>query len=438
MADRETIVLGGGLSGLAVAHYLGDDTLVLEAEDRPGGLCRSFEKGGFTYDIGGHILFSRSQGVLDELVSWLGDNVDTRERKGFIWYRDRLVKYPFENGLAALDKEELFEILLTYLNRPDMTPTNLEEWCHARFGRGLAEKYLAPYNRKIWKRDLKQMSLHWVDRVPSPPTEDVVKSALGIETEGYQFQYNYYYPKRGGIESLIHGLVGRVGDVETGFRARSVRRQGGVWEVSDGERTVTCERLVSTIPLVDLIACLDDVPDAVRDAAAGLQYNSLILVMAGLNHTGLADITGIYFPDAHIAPHRVCYGTYSAPANAPEGHSVLVAEITAPPGAPMLDESDAVLVERVVSDVKDVCGFSPDDVVESAVQRVRYAYPVYDLAYTHNTQTLYDYLDAQGIHFTGRFGAWRYVNTDVCVHMARGLADALRKGEKPVRDWEHL
>jgi len=58
-------ILGGGLSGLAVANLLpGHDVEVLESHSRPGGLCRSFEHNGFVGDYGGHILFGKDAQAL--------------------------------------------------------------------------------------------------------------------------------------------------------------------------------------------------------------------------------------------------------------------------------------------------------------------------------------------------------------------------------------
>ena len=272
----ETIILGGGLSGLSSAHYLGGKCLVLEAEATPGGLCRSFNKEGFTYDIGGHILFSKDRDLLDEITGWLGENVDQKRRNNQIWYRDRFVNYPFENGLSALDREDVYECLVSCLNRPDLDPKNLEEWCYARFGRGIAEKYLIPYNRKIWKRDLKEMSLLWVDRIPDPSREEIVKSALGIETEGYLHQLNFFYPRRGGIQALIQSLLNQLPEVQTGFRVKKIIRKASGWEISDGERSIAGERIISTIPIFDLINSLEDVPDIVRDALDNFRAPDII------------------------------------------------------------------------------------------------------------------------------------------------------------------
>ena len=422
---EETIILGGGLTGLSAAHYLDGDCLVLEADETPGGLCRSFHEDGFTYDIGGHILFSKDRELLDEIIGWLGENKGKKRRNNQIRYRDRFVKYPFENGLAALDREDIYECLISFLNRPDQIPENLEEWCYARFGRGIAEKYLLPYNRKIWKRALKELSLLWVDRIPDPSREEIVKSALGIETEGYVYQLNFLYPKRGGIQALIHSLLNQLPEVKTGFWVKNIIRRKEGWEIMDGNRSVLGKRIISTIPIFNLINSLESVPDKVRDALKKLQYNSVVVVMIGVNHEGLTGRTALYIPDPDILAHRVCYLKEFSSWNAPEGKSHLIAEITVPPGDPLLKSEDSKLVEQVAADLKDICGFSKDDIISSDVKRVGYAYVVYDLEYEKNTKIIYDYLDSLGIYYAGRFGSFKYINMDACVKMSKELVESL-------------
>ncbi|MGD8561517.1 MAG: FAD-dependent oxidoreductase [Desulfarculaceae bacterium] len=425
MSDyAHTIILGGGLTGLSLARFLGGDTLVLEAGERPGGLCRSFSKDGFTYDIGGHILFSRDQDLLNTLINWLGDNLHQRRRNNQIWFRDRFVKYPFENGLYALDKQDVFECLMGFLNREQGEPANLEQWCRFRFGEGIAGKYLIPYNDKIWKRAARDISVHWVERIPSPPTEDIIKSAIGIETEGYTHQLNFFYPRQGGIEALIHSLAGDA-RILTGFRASRIRKKGKDWEVSDGTRTLGCRRLLSTIPVFELAAALEGVPPAVQGALDALVYNQVVLVMIGVNHPGLMDKSAIYIPSPDKLAHRVCYMGYFSQQNAPPGCSHLVAEITAPPGDPLLSISDDGLVQRVLADVKDICGITEAEVIASEVRRIKYAYVVYDLDYLKNRQTVFDYLGEVGIPCCGRFGSFEYLNMDQCVQRAQDLAQTL-------------
>ncbi len=297
-------ILGGGLSGLTLASRL-REAEVLESEDRPGGLCRSVQFDGYTFDPhGSHILFSRDPRAMDFYESLLKDNVCRRRRNTKVFYKGRYVKYPFENGLADLPPEDNFACLQGYLEaymaRRDgraQKPRNFREWMYYRFGRGITECYLLPYNEKIWKTPAEAMGTDWVDgRVPDPPLEDIVRSSLGIPTEGYTHQLHFLYPREGGIECLIRGLLPKVPRVRTGFRVTSIRRRGDGWLVGDGREEREYDELVSTIPIPDLVGAMPDAPADVRRAAAGLQHRSLVTVMLGIDRPHLNDFSWVYFP----------------------------------------------------------------------------------------------------------------------------------------------
>src|SRR5215470_1481718 len=263
-------VLGGGLSGVVVAGHSRHDCEVLEADSRPGGHCQSLVKDGYTFDVGGpHILFSRNTEILDRMLRELGDNVATRRRNNKIYIKGRIVKYPFENGLFDLAPEDRFECLYNYLFNQHPTPKNFKEWIYHTFGKGIAEQYMLPYNEKIWNVSADQMAMDWVEgRVPRPPAADVIKSAVGVETEGYTHQLNFRYPRTGGIEALARAYAAKCRHIVCDFTVRKVWREGFEWCVSDGARTKRFDRLVTTIPLQALLAALPEVPQQVLVAAA--------------------------------------------------------------------------------------------------------------------------------------------------------------------------
>ena len=170
-------------------------------------------------------MFSRNQQTLDYMVTLLGDNVHRARRANKIFFKGRYVKYPFENGLYDLEPQDRFECLRDYLKNDHPAPTNFKEWIYHTFGTGLAEKYLLPYNEKIWNVPASEMSLDWVEgRVPKPPIEDVIKAAVGVETEGYTHQLYFHYPSTGGVESIPAGMAKRVRNITPEFAVRNVRR----------------------------------------------------------------------------------------------------------------------------------------------------------------------------------------------------------------------
>ncbi|MFH1850481.1 MAG: FAD-dependent oxidoreductase [archaeon] len=417
-------ILGGGLAGLTIAANLKHPFEVLEQNRECGGLCRSFSEEGFTFDIGGHIFFSRNTKILGDMVSLLGPNRVKGRRNNKISFKGKFVKYPFENGLDELPKEDTFECLYHYIrNQYPEKPANFEEWIYHTFGRGIAEKYMIPYNRKIWNTDLRKMSLHWVEgRVPKPPVEDVIRSAIGIKTEGYKEQVNFDYPRRGGISAIIRSLENAAnGTITRDFCVSQVRREGSSWAVSDGRDTRRFDRIISAMPLNDLMHCLDGVPKKIISCADALRYNSLILVMIGLRSEP-KDYTAIYFPEKELLYNRVCFMDTFSSENSPPGHSGVIAEITYNEGDRTSGLSDEEVISHTISTLERQGVISKKRVVCSKALRFKYAYVVYDLDYPDKIRMLKSYAADRGIELCGRFGEFEYLNMDACFERAKNMA----------------
>ncbi len=436
----KTAVLGGGLTGITLArllHEQGEDVVVLEQNVTIGGLCRSRSESGFTFDIGGsHIIFSRDTEVLSFMLSVLGENADRRNRNTKILYKDRYVKYPFENGLYQLPDEDRFFCInefvknLIAVEKGEVPPpTNFAEWITYTFGRGIAECYMLPYNQKIWNYPADRMSHHWVEgRIPRPPVEDIIKSAIGIETEGYVHQAVFSYPIEGGIEALVRAIAEPIlPAVRTGFRVASIREEDGGFAISDGNEVIHADRLISTIPLQNLLPSLADVPAEVQAACDALRYNSLCSVFIGLAGE-VPDISWLYIPD----PATGLFNRISFPSNystkvAPPGHSSILAEITYNDGDAVSRMSDAEIIEHTVTSLV-AAGIIPskDAVVYTGLERQKFAYVVYDIDYLRNIAIVREFCRERGINLVGRFSQFEYLNMDGCIRSAIDFVGANR------------
>jgi len=419
-------ILGGGITGLALQHFLNEDSVVLEAADVPGGLCRTYWKDGFGYDLGGHILFSKLQHVTDTVDALLEGNLNRCRRANKILYNGRYVKYPFENDLAALGKEDAYECLLQYLrNDFEGEVTNLREWAYATFGSGIADKYFIPYNEKIWNVPAEALGLDFVERIPKPPMEDVLRSALGIETEGYLHQLYFRYPTRGGVEALVQALIDEGSRIVCGAPVTSVSRSGDRWQVVAGEQSYTFDRIISTFPIHEAIGCFPDVPDEVRAAVDDLRYNSMRIVLIAVDNDSLMDKSAVYIPDPTVITHRVCYMGFFSDQLVRPGTSSLIAEITTNPGDGVYELSDDEVVARTVRDLDRVGILRTEDVIVTDVQQVTYGYPVYTHTHRRNRAVFHDYFDSLGIELCGRFAEFDYINSDECLNRAMQLAARL-------------
>lgn len=418
-------ILGGGLSGITLQRKLNCESEVLEKESRIGGLCRTFEKNRFYYDIGGHILFSKNQQIMDFILNILKNEANYCIRNNKILYKGRYVKYPFENGLHALEKEDIYDCLINYIKNDYPFPNNFLDWIYHTFGSGLANRYLIPYNKKIWKFPLSNMGLEWVERVPRPPMEDVVKSAIGIETEGYTHQLNFIYPREGGIETLVRMIKKEDARAVTNFHIRSIKQINNHWAVSDGETKKEYSKIVITFPLKEVVKCLQNVPTKVQEAIKNLYHNKVRVVLVGINNESLMDKSAIYIPQNDVSFHRICFMGYFSKNNVPQGKSSVVSEITTRNDQVWFDTSDDALIERVIHDLDKLHIIHKRDVETVDIQNIEYGYIIYDANYSNNIKIVREYFSSIGVELLGRSAEFEYINMDETIRRAIVLADKL-------------
>ena len=100
------VILGGGLAGMATAHFLGDTPhLVLEAEGSFGGLCRSREVAGFVFDYTGHLLHLRDPKIEAFVEELLPGVLEVSERRASIRTHGATLPFPFQANLHGLPSE---------------------------------------------------------------------------------------------------------------------------------------------------------------------------------------------------------------------------------------------------------------------------------------------------------------------------------------------
>ncbi|HEX8616538.1 MAG TPA: FAD-dependent oxidoreductase [Thermoanaerobaculia bacterium] len=432
MIRKRLGILGGGISGIALAAHLDEDLDILERSSRIGGLCATVVEDGFTFDAAGpHIMFSKNKEVLKLMIDVLGDNVHQNRRENRIYFKGSLVKYPFENDLASLPKEDNFECIRDYIVNPraNETPTNLAQWSYATFGAGISDKYFIPYNEKIWNYDANKIGTEFVERIPKPPMEDVLKSAIGISTEGYLHQLYYSYPTHGGFEAIVKAFAERVkGEIHTRWTVAAVEKIENGWRVeSDSGEVREYDTLVSTLPIHELLKVWKDAPRQVHDETAKLRYNSLINVLIGNSTDPGHNYTALYVPDPNLLFHRLSFPKAFGSECVPPGGSSIMAEITSNAGDGIWEMTDDALLDRVIGEVESIGFVDRASIIYKKVVRFTYGYPVYDLEYRKNVTAMREAVAATGLHLLGRFAQFDYINSDVCVERALALAKQLSK-----------
>ena len=421
-------ILGGGIAGLSLAYFYKGESFILEKEKILGGLCRSFDFKGITYDIGPHIMFSKNKEILDLHTSLVETNLIKRSNS--IFFKNRFIKYPFENDLGSLPKEDKEYCLKEFLNNPyeNYKSHNMLQFFLKTFGEGITRTFLQPYNEKIWKYDSSCLDTQMVNRIPKPPKEDVIKSAKGIPTEGYTHQLYFHYPKKGGIQSLVNAYRDKIkkkSEIINPVKIEVIKKIKEKWVIKTNRGEFKSDTLVNCMPVHELFKYIDS-PSDINDSLNKMLYNSIYIVLIRAVNDNIGEKFAVTVPDKNVIFHRISKLNFLGKEyESSNGGTTLLAEITFRPNSYLSTLSEKQIKTSIIDGLKK-CGFvDPNDIEGIEIKSFKYAYVIYDLLHRQNTDKVLQFLRSIGIQSNGRFAEFEYMNSDKVAENSMKLADKL-------------
>ena len=447
MAESPKIVIvGGGPCGLGCGRELTrlghENWMLYERSDHAGGLASSVvDPQGFTWDFGGHVVFSH-YGEFDRVLEEeMGEEVYHHERSSYIRFEGRWVPYPFQNNLRHLPPDIAYECVTGLIEAPGGDPsTDFATWMKAVFGTGITDHFMRPYNFKVWATPAERMQAQWIgERVSVVDYKKAIRSLIFEQDDAAWGPNNLFmFPATGGTGEIYRRLSKRLKDharygreiVAVDAREKRVRFADGAEEDYDA--------LVSTMPLDKLVKTITNCPDRLRQAAEDLEHNSVYMVGIGYKLPLKDDKSWMYFPQDHAPFYRATNFAKYSPANVPDAdtatYSSYMTEVSASKYKPEPREG---LEERVEEGLRagGVVDGRPE-VASMHTELIDYAYPVPTLKRDAALATIQPWLLEHDIYSRGRFGAWRYEigNMDHAVKMGVDVARLLVK-DTPEEVW---
>jgi protoporphyrinogen oxidase len=414
------IIIGGGMAGLGAAWELRqrsggqpNEVELYEREDRPGGLCRTEHVDGFHFDYTGHALHLCGDVFRDVVFGLVGNQLEQRDRKSQIFSKGVYTDYPFQANLHGLPPEIVVDCIYEYARewfsekkRPVRT---YEDWILAHFGQGIADHFMIPYNAKLYRRHPRELSPDAGGRfVPRSDLKLLLEGAIASPTGNLGYNASFYYPRAGGIETLIQSLAALVGGARVNEAIVKVRPSDRTVITSDG-KIVTYDGLISTQPLPELIRAVEDAPAEVRAAADRLTHVSVLNINYGVRGD-LGDTHWVYVPEKDYSFYRIGFPNSFASSMSPPGHSSIYTEVS-------YDPEEGIDVEqaktRCIEDLLRMNVLEDRDQVASVkVIDIPYAYVVFDQVRSDALQVINGFLDQAGIISAGRFGSWDYYSME--------------------------
>jgi protoporphyrinogen oxidase len=424
-----TLIIGAGVTGLATAaalHARGDqDYLVVEADAEIGGYCKTIKKEGFVWDYSGHFFHFKHP----EIQAWLrermpGQRVLDVVKKSFVDYRGHRVDFPFQKNIHQLPKAEFVDCLYDlYFARaprelvgkdappPSSREDNFEEMLYARFGRSIAEKFLIPYNEKLYACDLGSLDKDAMGRFfPHADLTDIIRNMKVANNASYNATFTY--PEGGAIE-YVNALASAVrpGGIALSEQVVSIDLEARVARTP--KRAIKFERLVSSAPFNRLLSIA-----RVSHDESAYSWNKVLVFNLGFDRKGQKDVHWIYYPDREVVFYRV--GFYDNIFDS--DRLSLYVEIGFARDA-IVDVAHTR--QRVLADLEKTAVTNGHHLVaEHSV--------LMDPAYVHITKRsiaehakIAKELKARGVYSVGRYGSWTYCSIEDNIVEARALVDGL-------------
>ena len=430
-------MIGAGPAGLGAALALGDSATALESRETAGGLCSTLTLDGAIFDLGGHSFHTPHPEIRRLVFGAL--EMEEQNRDAWCWLNGEWVRYPFQQHFSELADSDSRHACQIGLDAAGgwREAANFDEYLDRRFGRGITELFMRPYNEKLWGADLTRLDTEWVtERVAAPTGAAESRTSESRRRLPIPGEAVIAYPANGGFGEIFQALAKRVADLRLRQCVISIDPKTSTLRTTNGE-TTPWRHIISTLPLPALLRLIPNVPAAITSAVSELEALPITIVMLVLEGRYETLRQRIYCPDKNIIGHKVVLNHNSSrwlrtlPRH---GIQVELSDCNA-----FCNSTDAKsLVNAVVAGLLRMGVIpSPDHVRRTKVLRIPFGYPVQTHSRNNTVALAQNWLRGHRIYTVGRFGEWAYINSDEalyrghCLGMKFAVSETTQCGAPP-------
>ena len=409
----EYVIIGAGVTGLTICKKLREagisNILVLEAESKVGGLCRTEKIDGHQLDVGGgHFFHTKYPEVFEYVFSYL-PKLEFRyyKRVSKIALDGTTVDYPIESNMWQLPIEQQIKYLISIVRNGEAQnksePENYEEWIRWKLGDLICDNYMIPYNEKLWGVKINQMDCDWLYKIPQVNVEEILKYSLERYSDENKFPAHiyFYYPAEGGFQRIVDALAENEKNyIQLNTRVVNLENRDEHWIIN---KEFEAKYVVNTTPWINLYGALGE-PVELSKYFAKIQYNRLMISLYEKQYDH--DWHWRYIPDIQKTYHREFY-IHNFAADSKKNGVYLESNLDRYRNCPL--EYDGKLIYEVETDA---------------------AYPVPVIGHETAINNILEYYKSKGLFGVGRWGQHQYQNADVSMYEAIKFVTKQIKGEE--------
>jgi len=447
-------VVGGGISGLSLAHALkarGREVVVLEAQERAGGLIRSERADGFLLEWGPNSLLDREP-ALRTFVDALGLSerlvpAHPSVKRRFLYTRGALRALP--GSPPAFLKSDVLPLgaKLRVLGEvfssraPPGADESLARFGRRHLGRRATETLVDAAQTGIYAGDPEKQSVAAVfpqlvrmerehrslvlalvrgerqRRKSPPPPSSLTGAVMSFE---------------GGLGTLVKALAEALGPaVQCGVSLEGLSREGAGFRLSlsrgKGAETLLCNEVVLSTPAYVSAQVVRPLDAALADELAGIRYAPIAVVHLGYARAdaeAVPDGFGYLIPEAEGQTLLGCiFASRAFPFRAPDDGVLLSCMVGGARHPERVDLSEEALVALAREALERHLGLTVPPRHARAIRWPR-GIPQYELGHLERLERIDARLAAlPGLYLTGN--AYRGVGVNDCLRNALALAERM-------------
>lgn len=419
MENIKYLIIGAGISGLTFANYTKNNYLILEKESEVGGYCRTIKKGDFIWDYAGHFFHFKTDEFKRLFLNEVNkDDIIHKDKCTKILYKNALIDYPFQTNIHELDKQDFIDCLYDLFNREEKENyNNFLDMLYGKFGKSIVEKFLKPYNEKLYACDLKSLDKDAMGRFfPYADIKQIINNMK--KTEDVSYNNEFLYPK-GGAGSFIDILYNNLDKnrILLNTCITSIDYDNKIVTTSTNAQ-YKFEYLINTAPLNHFLKLFNN-PDF-NKLEKNLSYNKVLVFNLGFNKKSkFTKEHWIYVPSKNCNYYRI--GFYDNILDSDKLSMYI--EIG-------YSKDENIDIDKQLN--LTLHNLKVQGIIDDSFKLEEYVSIVMDPAYVHiNTSTeqeisrLKQDLRINNIYTIGRYGAWTYCSMEDCMLEAKNLSKKL-------------
>jgi protoporphyrinogen oxidase len=406
MIETEVLIIGGGITGLSLASFLDNkDYLILEKDSTPGGYCKTTIKGDYTWDYSGHFFHFKNPEIKEYILENVECDILKVEKITDIDYKRHIIDFPFQHNIHQLPKEE-YEHCVEDLKKCDVIDTTtFKSYVKSILGDGICDKFVIPYNEKLYACDLNNLEYDSMGRFfpPAMKYEELAK-----ENTSKSYNDTFIYPVKGSYE-YVKSVLKRLDENKILLNTELIDIDVDNKIAKTNKGDIKFKHLISTLPFNKLLN--------IQNTPHNLSANKVAVFNLGFDKGTDIKTHWRYFPNNEVF-YRV--GFYNNILG--QEKLSLYVEVGLKLSQSFNQET---LLKQILNDLKE-CNIITDH------KLIEHQFILMNPAYVHITKEskgLYDEWNIQNnpknIYSIGRYGSWIYCSIEDNIIQAKETAEII-------------